>query len=537
MKLSYQGILEKKQWQEAQIALPGFDWRAMCLATLDTPTWVHFGAGNIFRGFIAALQQRLLEDGLEKTGIIAAETFDDQIIDRIYQPHDSMTLLATLRPDGSLERQVIASIAQGLKAKPENAGDWRALCDLFAKPSLQMVSFTITEKGYALRDLQGQWLPLVRQDLASGPACPRHVMSVVASLLLRRFEAGARPVALVSMDNCSRNGEKLRRSVLEIAHGWQENGFVPQAYVSWLEDESRVSFPWTMIDKITPRPSAEVQRQLEALGVEGMEPIVTDKGTYIAPFVNAEAPQYLVIEDCFPGGRPALEKAGVYMTDRDTVNRTERMKVTTCLNPLHTALAVFGCLLGYQRICDEMGDSQLKALVERIGYQEGLPVVTDPGILSPRAFIDEVVNQRLPNPFLPDTPQRIATDTSQKIPVRFGETLKSYVARPGLDSSSLTAIPLVLAGWLRYLLAVDDEGNPMTVSADPMLSELQAALQHIHFGQPDSVKGVLPPILSNAHLFGLDLAEAGIAGKVEQMLSEMLEGKGAVRRTLQKYLS
>ena len=85
-----------------------------------------------------------------------------------------------------------------------------------------------------------------------------------------------------------------------------------------------------------------------------MDPITTSRGTFIAPFVNAEIPQYLVIEDIFPEGRPPLEEAGVYMTDRDTVNKVEKMKVTTCLNPLHTALAVFGCLLGDKKISDEM---------------------------------------------------------------------------------------------------------------------------------------------------------------------------------------
>ena len=125
-----------------------------------------------------------------------------------------------------------------------------------------------------------------------------------------------------------------------------------------------------------------------------MSPVITNRNTYIAPFVNAEAPQYLVIEDNFPNGRPPLEKAGVYMTDRDTVNKTERMKVTTCLNPLHTALAVYGCMLGYKKIADEMGDPELKKLVELIGYKEGLPVVTDPKILDPKKFIDEVVGER-----------------------------------------------------------------------------------------------------------------------------------------------
>jgi fructuronate reductase len=153
-----------------------------------------------------------------------------------------------------------------------------------------------------------------------------------------------------------------------------------------------------MIDKITPRPAKVVEEALTAAGIEGMAPVVTTKNTYIAPFVNAEVPQYLVVEDRFPNGRPPLERAGVYLTDRQTVNDTERMKVTTCLNPLHTALAVYGCLLGYDSIAAEMRDPELKALVEHIGYDEGMPVVVDPRILNPRAFLQEVLEQRLPIP-------------------------------------------------------------------------------------------------------------------------------------------
>ncbi len=96
-----------------------------------------------------------------------------------------------------------------------------------------------------------------------------------------------------------------------------------------------------MIDKITPRPNESVEAQLTADGVEDVKPFVTTKHTYIAPFVNAEKPQYLVIEDLFPGGRPPLEKAGIIFTNRDTVNRVEQMKVGTCLNPLHTCLALY----------------------------------------------------------------------------------------------------------------------------------------------------------------------------------------------------
>ena len=164
-------------------------------------------------------------------------------------------------------------------------------------------------------------------------------------------------------------------------------------------------------------------------------------------------------------------------------------------------------------------------------------MVVDPKILSPMDFIHEVIDQRLPNPFIPDMPQRIATDTSQKVPIRFGETIKSYIARPDLDAADLTYIPLAIAGWLRYLLAVDDEGRPMECSADPMLETLQAQLASVKLGDPASASDeVLAPILSNTALFAVDLCRAGLAGKIGGMLREELAGPGAVRQTLNKYL-
>ena len=439
--------------------------------------------------------------------------------------------MVSLKPDGSTDQEVIASLACGLKASPSFPEDWASLKAIFAAPSLQMVSFTITEKGYALRDMRGELIPIARKDLEEGPASARHAMSVVTALLLHRYQQGAAPVAMVSMDNCSHNGEKLRNAVVEVTEAWVKAGFAEEGFLAWVSDESRVSFPWSMIDKITPRPADSVTELLTKACFEDMAPIQTEKHTYIAPFVNAEIPQYLVVEDRFPNGRPPLEKAGVYLTDRDTVNKTERMKVTTCLNPLHTSLAVYGCLLGDTLIADEMKDPDLKRLVERIGYQEGLPVVTDPVILKPEAFLKEVLEQRLPNPFMPDTPQRIACDTSQKVPIRFGETIKSRLADGSVDM--LEGIPLVIAAWLRYLLAVDDEGKPMSVSPDPMAGELQAMLSGVRFGDPDSAGDALDAILANPVIFAVDLTKTPLKEKIKQNFREMLV-PGGVRKSLEK---
>ena len=280
-----------------------------------------------------------------------------------------------------------------------------------------------------------------------------------------------------------------------------------------------------MIDKITPGPDASVAAMLAEDGLEA--------GT---PFVNAEECEYLVIEDNFPNGRPCLENAGIYFTERETVDKVERMKVCTCLNPLHTSLAVYGCLLGYDKIWKEMQDEDLHKLVEIIGYKEGLPVVTDPGIIRPQDFIDAVVKVRIPNPFMPDMPQRIATDTSQKLPIRFGETIKAYLASDTLDVHDLKLIPLVHAGWLRYLMAVDDNGNAFEPSPDPLLETAQAYVKDMKLGeQPDCTK--LEGLLRNKTIFGVDLVEVGLADRVCAYFAELTAGVGAVRATLHKYVA
>ena len=528
LTLNEKGLQNRSEWLEKGYTLPAFDRAAMIARTAESPAWVHFGAGNIFRAFQCAAMQKLLDAGETDTGIVAVEGFDYEIVEKGYRPCDNYTLLVTLKADGKVEKTVIGSIAESCILDSGNEAEYDHLKAIFTSPSLQMASFTITEKGYAVRDAQGNIAPAIAADLQAGPAAPQSYLGKVASLLYARYQAGTLPIALVSMDNCSHNGEKLYQAIHTFAEGWKDAGFL--AYVS---DPGKVAFPWTMIDKITPRPDASVEAMLREDGLQGLDPVITSKHTYIAPFVNAEESEYLVIEDAFPNGRPPLEKAGFLFTDRDTVNRVERMKVTTCLNPLHTALAVFGCLLGYTRISDEMKDEDLVRLIRTIGYTEGLPVVTDPGVISPKEFIDTVVNVRLPNPFMPDTPQRIACDTSQKVPIRFGETVKSYLADSSRDPDTLRAIPLAIAGWLRYLLAVDDAGQPFELSPDPLLPRLREALSGVEFGKPETAEGKLDALLSDPTLFAADLTKTPLAARIRADFAAMLEGPGAVRKALQ----
>ena len=535
MHLTERDLSDRQPWESAGYLLPGYDRREMEERTRRAPKWIHFGAGNIFRAFIARLQQHVLNTGAADTGIIVAEGYDPEIIHKAYRPMDNYCLAVTLKADGSIRKEVVGSIAESL-GMDRGSVDWDRLKEIFRSTSLQMASFTITEKGYQVLGADGAVLPGPAADFAKGPEAAESYIGKITALIHERFLAGRLPIAFVSMDNCSHNGTKLREAVEAFAQAWVKNRLVSEEFLGYLADPDLVSFTWSMIDKITPRPDAQVKAMLEADGLEGLDNVVTAKGTYVAPFVNAEETEYLVIEDWFPNGRPPLDRAGVIFTDRETVDKVEKMKVCTCLNPLHTALAIYGCLLNYQLISQEMNDPDLVGMIRILGYQEALPVVVNPGILDPKEFIDTVINVRLPNVFMPDTPQRIATDTSQKLSIRFGETMKAYCASPELDIQSLQMIPLVLAGWCRYLMGVDDRGETFELSGDPMLAQLRPVFSDIRLGDVSHVSDKLRPLLSNASVFGVDLYEAGLGERVESYFAELCAGPGAVRNTLHKYV-
>lgn len=537
MKLTLEGIKkDRTAYETADYKLPAFDYEAVKENTVQRPVWIHFGAGNIFRAFQSNVMQELLNRGVMDTGLIAVEGYDYEIIEKSNRPHDNLSILVTLKADNTVEKTVVGSVMESLILDSKNESEYSRLKTIFANPTLQMTSFTITEKGYAVADANGNLLPAVAADFEKGPTAPDSYLGKIVSLLYHRYENGKLPIAMVSMDNCSHNGDKLKSAVLAFADAWCDKGLAEPGFAAYVRDSKTVSFPWSMIDKITPRPDAKVAALLEQDGIEGLDPVITAKNTYIAPFVNAEECEYLVIEDAFPNGKPPLNQGGIIYTDRETVDKVEQMKVCTCLNPLHTALAIYGCLLDYTLISEEMKNPLLKKLVETIGYKEGLPVVVNPGIINPKQFIDEVVNVRIPNPFMPDTPQRIATDTSQKLAIRFGRTIQAYEKSPELDVKNLKLIPLVFAGWLRYLMGIDDNGKSFTLSADPLLEEASAYVRSFSLSSTPKDLSVLDRLLSNETVFGVDLVAIGMAAQVKSYFAELSSGIGAVKTTLEKYV-
>ena len=533
MHLSEAGIANRTWWEERGYFLPEFNRTEVLERTSKNPRWIHFGGGNIFRAFLAEISQQLLDQGKTDTGVIVASGQGSVL--QVYRPADNLCISVKLKDDETIEKRVIGCIAES-RVMDSAGEDWKRLKEIFSLKSLQMASFTITEKAYKLIGPDGEYYKEVLADLQNGPHTPQSYMGMVAALCLERYRKGAWPMALVSMDNYSHNGDQLHHSIHTFAEIWEKEGKADRGFVDYVDNQKKLSFPWTMIDKITPGPNTFVKELLKKDGLENIEPFETERKTNTAIFVNAEETGYLVIEDSFPNGRPLLEEAGVIFASREMVDKVERMKVCTCLNPLHSTLAIFGCLLGYRYIWKEMRDPELSVFVREMGYKEELPVAEDPGILNPKEFMDTVLDKRFSNPFVPDSPQRIAIDLSQKIPIRFGRVLQIYANRTDRKIEKLKYIPFVLAGYLRYLMGVDDAGEEMAVSEDPRREELQSYLKEVRLGDLKVPKSILREILSKKEIFGVDLCEEGLAEIIIPNFTKMIQGPGAVRKALKEII-
>ena len=254
------------------------------------PTWVHFGTGNIFRAYIAALAQRMLNEGLTDKGLLMANTNDPAILDIAYTPFDNLCIAVTLNPDATTSREIIGSIAEGIKADSSDEAAMARFREIFSDPGLQMLSFTITEKGYKLYNPDGTLLPAVEADMKEGPHNTKNAMATLTKFLYWRYQAGGFPLAVCSFDNCSHNGQTLpqqrggdRRSFGGTMARWSR--------ALWTGSMMRArSASLGMIDKIVPRPSKVVEESLTADGIEGMEAIVTKRAATPQPLSTPSGP-------------------------------------------------------------------------------------------------------------------------------------------------------------------------------------------------------------------------------------------------------
>jgi mannitol 2-dehydrogenase len=435
-----------------------------------TPGVVHFGVGGFHRAHQAMYQDRLMSQGeaadwgICGVGVMPADRAMQQVLDA----QDGLYTLVLKHPDGTYEPRVIGSIVQYLFA-PD---DPEAVVEKMAAPSTRIVSLTITEGGYNLSDITGEFdvtNPDVAADLQPG-AVPRTTFGLITEALSRRRREGLAPFTVMSCDNLQGNGELSRRVFTTFAR-LRDPGLG-----DWVEREVR--FPSSMVDRITPvTTDADRAEVRERFGIDDQWPVVCE------PFTQ------WVLEDDFTAGRPPYEDAGVQLVHQ--VEPYELMKLRL-LNASHQAMGYFASLSGYRLVHEAAQDPLYQAFL--LGYMDEEATPT----LMPVPGVDldgykHTLIERFSNPYIRDTIARLCAQSSDRIPKWLLPVVRQQLATGGEIRRSAG----VVASWARYAEGVDDAGHPIEV-----VDRLAGTLTELARRQRDDPDA----FIANRALFG-DLAD------------------------------
>ncbi|HGH3372149.1 mannitol dehydrogenase family protein [Kluyvera intermedia] len=477
----------------AKATLPTYD-RSKLVSRI-----VHLGFGAFHRAHQAVYADILAAEhgsdwGYTEVNLIGGE---QQIADLNHQ--DNLYTVAEMSADAWTAR-VVGVVKEALHAQVDGL---ETVLAKMCEPQVAIVSLTITEKGYCHSPATGQLMldhPFIAADLQN-PHQPKSAPGVVVEALARRKAAGLPAFSVMSCDNMPENGHVMRNVVCAYARA------VDAGLADWIE--SHVTFPSTMVDRIVPAVTPETLDKIEQLtGVRD------PAGVACEPF------RQWVIEDNFVAGRPAWEKAGAELVS--DVIPFEEMKLRM-LNGSHSFLAYLGYLAGYQHINDCMGDENYRRAAHDLMLKEQAPTLKVQNVDLAR-YADLLI-ARYTNPALRHRTWQIAMDGSQKLPQRMLDSVRWHLA----DNSSFTLLALGVAGWMRYVGGVDEQGNAIEV-CDPLLPVIQAAV-----AQSEEGESRVKALLAIEAIFGKDLPLNGQF--VDQVINAYLSllSKGA-KATVAAYI-
>jgi mannitol 2-dehydrogenase len=418
-----------KYWSD-RLALPAYD------RNLVTPGVVHFGVGGFHRSHQAMYHDRLMNEGTALdwgicgVGVMAA----DQLMKQVLDAQDGLYTLVLKHSDGTYEPRVIGSIVEYLFAP----ADPEAVIEKMAEESTRIVSLTITEGGYNISDVTGEFdatNPDVIHDLEAD-AVPRTTFGLITEALRRRRKHGLAPFTVMSCDNLQGNGYLTKRVFTAFAR------LRDPELGDWVERE--VYFPNSMVDRITPvTTDADRTEVRERFGIEDRWPVVCE------PYTQ------WVLEDAFRAGRPPYEQVGVQVVDQ--VEPYELMKLRL-LNGSHQAMCYFAYLSGYRLVHQAAQDPLFRAFL--LGYMNDEATPT----LAPVPGVDldgykHTLIERFSNPQVRDTIARLCAESSDRIPKWLLPVVRQQLATGGEIRRSAA----VVASWARYAEGVDEAGEPIEV--------------------------------------------------------------------------
>ena len=412
------------------VPVPAYDRSAV------TTGIVHFGVGGFHRAHQAMYLDRLMNDGKALDwGICGVGTMpSDERMKEALKGQDCLYTLVVKDPDGHLEPRVIGSIIDYLFA-PD---DPQAILDRMADSTTRIVSLTITEGGYHVNQVTGEFDPTdeaLQADIADGSS-PRSVFGFVTAALKARRERGIEPFTVMSCDNLPGNGDVARKMISSFAQ------LQDPELAAWMEQS--VSFPNCMVDRITPVTAPEdVTRLAEEIGIADAWPVVCE------PYIQ------WVLEDHFPAGRPDFAEVGVQVVEN--VVPYELMKLRL-LNASHQSLCYLGYLAGYRYAHEVAQDPLFVEFLLAYMEREGSPTLPDVPGVDLDAYRHELIH-RFANPEVKDTLARLCAESSDRIPKWLVPVIMENVRSGG----EIECSALVVASWARYAEGHDEQGNPIDV--------------------------------------------------------------------------
>lgn len=521
MKLNQESIQNQEAWLKLGIALPLFSVENMVKKTKEAPVCVHFGGGDSFRGNVASVYQRFLNNASLESGLIVVDK--SEVLEAVYQPYDNLSLSMVISSEGTASCEVIGSVAEAVSY------DNRArLEEIFSQSSLQIVSMSLAPEDYRLQDVRGEYLLSALSDMQGKPEEAKGRLSQMVSLLYVRYQKGALPLAVLSLDEQGNRSLTLKNLFVEIAKAWEKKGYVDGEFLRYLDGTRQVSFLSSLVDRLIVEPLDAMGAILETLGIEDME-VQTVEKKQLAGFFNMQREHYYALEQQFPNGAPPFQEAGIHLCKRRDVRLANEVKQCCGTSVMLLAIGMLRELLELDTVYQVVRHRDVLTLLQELSYEEAMPVLEEVSFLDTEEYIDQLLQVRLPHPlmecYLPYTVENI----SGKIPKYLKATLKGYDKGTAGD---LTAVPLLIALWFRYSMGFSDLGQPYSCGADLRAVEIQEALKTVTFGSPDSYQEQFRGILSDSDLFGVDLCKLGLAESVEGHFRSLIAGAGAVERTL-----
>jgi len=405
---------------------------------------LHIGIGGFHRAHEAFYTDELLNKNSDYNwGIcgVALLDFDQKIYQTLKEQNGLYTLIVK-ELDGRLTKTVIGSIVDYLFA-PENPV---VVIERIANPEIKIITLTITEGGYNNNEATGEFEidnPLIQHDLKN-PNDPKTVFGYITQGLKLRKERNVSGCTIQSCDNIQGNGHITKKMLLSyVKHA--EPGLV-----SWIE--SHVSFPNSMVDRITPATvPADIKALKETSGIDDAWPVVCE------PF------KQWVIEDDFIEGRPVWEQVGAQFVE--DVAPYEKMKLSL-LNAGHSVLGILGALMGYSTIDEAVNNKEISSFLRIYMGNEVTPILGELEGVNLKNYQHSLI-QRFGNIYIKDQIDRICSESSAKIPIFILPTVKAQLNENGpIDYAAF-----VIAAWAIYSLGLDENGNSLKIK-DAMAEEL-----------------------------------------------------------------